>query len=54
VSFRAGWEQRHGQAAMKEIASDLAQGAEGPTWTRADPQPFKVVHLAAAAPSPIS
>lgn len=48
--FRNSWEERHGGAAMKEIAHDLAQPVEGPTWTRADPQPFKVLHLSAGAP----
>ena len=51
VAFRAHWEERHGIAAQKEIASDLAQGSEGPTWTRADPQPFKVLHLAGGPPA---
>lgn len=51
VAFRAHWEERHGLAAQKEIANDIAQGSEGPTWTRADPQPFKVLHLAGGPPS---
>lgn len=52
AAFRANWENRHGGAAAKEMAADLAVPAEGPTWSRAAPQPFKVVHLAAAAPPP--
>jgi hypothetical protein len=50
VAFRAHWEERHGTAAQKEIASDIAAGSEGPTWTRADPQPFKVLHVAGGPP----
>ena len=52
LAFRAGWEASHGAAARKELANDAKEGAEGPTWTRAEPQPFRVVHLAAAAPPP--
>ena len=50
--FRAGWEERHGAAARKEMAADAAEPAEGPTWSRASPAPFRVLHLAAPAPSP--
>lgn len=49
--FRAGWEERHGAAAQRELASDLAAGSVGPTWTRAEPQPFKVLHLASGPPA---
>jgi len=50
AQFRAGWEARHGAAARKEAALDAAVPAEGPTWTRAAPEPFRVLHLAAAPP----
>jgi hypothetical protein len=50
VAFRAAWEERHGAPAAKELAADAAAGAEGPTWTRADPQPFKVLHFAGGPP----
>jgi Ca2+-binding EF-hand superfamily protein len=45
-AFRATWEGRHGAAAKKEMRLDREEPAEGPTWTRSTPQPFKVVHLA--------
>jgi hypothetical protein len=54
LTFRAGWEQRHGAPAAKELAADRALGSDGPTWARAEPQAFKVLHLAASAPSPKS
>ena len=50
VAFRSAWESKHGAAAQKEVAADLAQGSVGPTWTRADPLPFKVLHVASGAP----
>ncbi len=53
--FRADWEARHGAAAAKEMFLDSAVPAEGPTWTRAEPVPFKVLRVAAGAPiSPAS
>jgi len=61
VLFRAGWERRHGAPARKEAALDDAIGADGPTWARAAPQPFRVMRMsgagappaaAAAAPTP--
>jgi len=52
VAFRAGWEAKHGHAAAKELAHDAALPVDGPTWARADPQPFKVVHFATPAPPP--
>jgi hypothetical protein len=48
--FKADWEGRHGAAAKKELRMDREEPAEGPTWTRAEPQPFKVLHLAKHAP----
>lgn len=52
--FRAEWEAKHGAAARKEAALDEAQPAEGPTWTRAQPEPFRCLHLASAPPTPSS
>lgn len=49
-SFRNQWEARYGAPAMKELAHDLSMPVEGPSWARADPQPFKVLHLAGGAP----
>ncbi len=49
--FRAAWEERYGAPAKKEMALDAAAPAEGPTWTRANPTAFKVLHLASPAPS---
>jgi hypothetical protein len=49
--FRADWEVRHGEGARKEMKMDAALGSEGPTWTRAEPAPFKVLHLASAPPA---
>lgn len=49
--FRARWEERHGAAGIKEMAHDLSEPVEGPSWTRAEPQPFKVLHLAGGAPA---
>jgi hypothetical protein len=54
VAFRAHWEERHGAPAQKEMAADAAAGSEGPTWTRADPQPFKVLHVAGGPPRPMT
>lgn len=50
--FRADWEGKHGAAARKEMKADLAEPVEGPTWTRAEPVPFKVLHLKLASPPP--
>ena len=50
LQFRAGWEEKHGAAAKKEMSADAAEPAEGPTWTRATPAPFRVLHLAVPAP----
>lgn len=52
VQFRSAWEERHGAPAMKEMAMDLQEPVTGPTWTKADPQPFKVLKLASSAPLP--
>lgn len=54
VSFRASWEERHGQAGVKEMAADAATPAEGPTWARAEPTPFRVLRVASGAPAPRS
>jgi len=50
--FRNGWENKYGSAAKKEMKNDLAEPAEGPTWTRATPTPFKVLRLAIGSPLP--
>lgn len=52
VAFRSAWEERHGAPAMKEMAMDLQEPVTGPTWAKADPQPFKVLKLAISAPVP--
>ena len=52
VAFRSAWEERHGAPAMKEMAMDLQEPVSGPTWAKADPQPFKVLKLALSAPVP--
>ena len=41
-----------GAPAMKEMAMDLQEPVTGPTWAKADPQPFKVLKLAISAPVP--
>ena len=51
AQFRAGWEEKHGAAARKEMAMDAAVKPEGPTWTRAQPTPFRVLRLVAGAPA---
>jgi len=48
--FRAGWEDKYGAPARKEMEYDAAEKPEGPTWTKAEPVPFRVVHLASAPP----
>ena len=50
--WRAGWEERHGAPARKEAALDALEPVEGKTWTRAEPQPFRVVKLSSPAPLP--
>lgn len=50
ASFRARWETRHGAPGRKELALDAARVPEGPTWTSADPVPFKVLHLSGGPP----
>jgi hypothetical protein len=50
LQFRAAWEAKHGAPARKEAAMDAELPAEGPTWTRANPAAFKVLHLASPAP----
>ncbi len=49
--FRAGWEEKHGAPARKECAMDAGEKPEGPTWTRAEPTPFKVLRMAAGPPT---
>lgn len=55
-SFRVSWEEKHGAAGRKEMALDAQIAPEGPTWTRAAPQAYRVLKLASAAPlsSPIN
>jgi hypothetical protein len=50
-SFRRNWENKFGAAACKELATDHARVPEGPTWTSAQPSPFKVLHLASPPPA---
>lgn len=50
TEFRNQWEGKHGSAASKELTHDQSLPVDGPTWTRADPQPFRVLHLAVGAP----
>ncbi len=49
-AFRNAWEDKHGLAARKEREMERVEGSGGATWTRADPQPFRVVRLRAGAP----
>jgi hypothetical protein len=49
--FRASWEEKHGAAGRKEMAMDAAEKPEGPTWTRAEPTPFKVLRMVAGPPA---
>lgn len=51
-NFRTTWENKHGNAARKEMKNDLMEPTEGPTWTRATPTPFKVLRLAIGSPLP--
>lgn len=51
TTFRVAWEKKHGAPARKEINNDLMEGTEGPTWTKANPTPFKVLHLMSSPPS---
>jgi len=30
---------------------DAKEGSEGPTWTKASPKPFRVLHLASSPPT---
>jgi len=53
-SFRVSWEEKHGAAGRKEMALDAQIVPEGPTWTRAAPQAFRVLKLATAAPAPLT
>ena len=53
-NFRVRWEEKHGAPARKEAALDAQEPAEGKTWTRAEPQPFRVVKLSSPAPVPPS
>ena len=50
AAFRSAWEDKHGAAAKKEFALDAAVPAAGPTWTRAHPSGFRVLHLSSAPP----
>jgi hypothetical protein len=43
--WRASWEDKHGAPARKERELDALVPPEGTTWTRADPQPFRVLRL---------
>jgi hypothetical protein len=43
--WRASWEDKHGAPARKERELDALVPPEGNTWTRADPQPFRVLRL---------
>jgi hypothetical protein len=52
LAFRASWEDKHGRSAVKERELDAAEPAAGPTWTRAEPMPFKCLHLSTGAPVP--
>ena len=52
LSFRAAWEDRHGAPAAKELAADAARVPPGPTWSSANPRPFRVVRLAQGPPLP--
>lgn len=51
-AFRARWEERHGAAGRKEMALDAQRLPEGPTWTSAQPVPFRVLRLAEGPPPP--
>lgn len=52
TAFRAAWESKHGAAAKKEAELDAVLcPPDGPTWTRAEPQPFKVLHMAEGPPA---
>ena len=54
--FRVSWEEKHGAAGRKEMALDAQIVPEGPTWTRAAPQAFRVLKLTSSAPmsSPVT
>ena len=47
--WRASWEDKHGAPARKERELDALVPPEGPTWARADPQPFRVLRLSQGA-----
>ena len=47
--WRASWEDKHGAPARKERELDALVPPEGKTWTRADPQPFRVLRLSEGA-----
>jgi len=50
AAFRSHWEGRYGEGAKKEMAMDSEVPPEGPTWTRATPVEFRVLHLSVAPP----
>eukprot|EP00753_Platysulcus_tardus_P021208 PLAT8669.1.p1 GENE.PLAT8669.1~~PLAT8669.1.p1 ORF type:complete len:396 (-),score=194.62 PLAT8669.1:28-1215(-) len=50
--FKVEWTERYGKAAEKELRMDASRKPPGPTWTSAQPRPFRVVRLRAAPPSP--
>jgi len=49
--WRAKWEEKHGAPARKERELDNLVPPDGPTWTRADPVAFKVLHLIQGSPA---
>ena len=51
TTFRVAWEAKHGAPAKKEAMLDAKEGSEGPTWTKASPKPFRVLHLASSPPT---
>jgi hypothetical protein len=51
-SFKTRWVQRFGAAAEKELSMDAVRSPPGPTWTSANPMPFRVLHM--RSPPPLS